>query len=31
MKGTDFYRCHSIMNFAVHPGNPNTVLILAGG
>lgn len=30
-KGTDFYRCHSIMNFAVHPRNPNTVLILAGG
>jgi len=31
MKGIDFYRCHSIMNFAVHPGKPNTVSILAGG
>jgi photosystem II stability/assembly factor-like uncharacterized protein len=31
IRGADFYRCHSIMNFAVHPRNPNTVLILAGG
>jgi len=27
----DFYRCDKILRFGIHPANPNTIFILAGG